>query len=716
MTLILPFEQITAESTQQGGGKAVALAELQRLGYQIPVSLVISTSAYRRYLVETGLDAQILMELGRKDFQQMRWEELWDAALRIRNLFLTTPLPATLKDQLTDALATSFADRPLVIRSSAPGEDSSQSSFAGLHDSFVNICGRNEQLLAIRKVWASLWSDRALLYRQELKLAVENSSMAVLIQELIDGEKSGVAFSSSPSESSQLAIEAVHGLNQGLVDGSVEPDYWALDRNSLEIVDFRPAGKKKKLAPGASGLQLVPVTKAEQEQPVLTDNEVASVAQTALDLEESFSSPQDIEWTWTTDKKLILLQARPITTARQEEDPRSWYFNLHRSLENLQQLKTRIETEIMPGMEAEAASMAAIDLQSLTDQQLADEINRRREVQSSWEEAYRNDCIPMAHGIRLFGEYYNDALQPAEPFEFMELLRGAELRAVARNRKLIDLATTLRANPEFSKPLVEQLHGLAEEIGLPVALAKKLLLELARKPVTATRESNRELEKNYLEHFPAAMRQQATEILAVGRASYRLRDDDNISLERINREQKRAERVAEQRLRGRDAACLRSALTTAGNQTGLSSPPLHAEKSELGDFRARQLQGQPASPGLATAAARVIHIPEDLADFQAGEILVCDAIDPAMTFVVPLAAGIVERRGGMLIHGAIIAREYGIPCVSGIAAAADIIRTGDQLTIDGYLGLIFFPSSSGKLSLAGQTPAIRKELDDIAES
>ena len=119
-------------------------------------------------------------------------------------------------------------------------------------------------------------------------------------------------------------------------------------------------------------------------------------------------------------------------------------------------------------------------------------------------------------------------------------------------------------------------------------------------------------------------------------------------------------------------------------------------------------------PGIATASARVVRSKGDLSAFQPGEILVCDAIDPAMTFVVPLAAGIVERRGGMLIHGAIIARVYGILCVSGISAA-DIIISSEFLTIDSDLGLVFFPSSSGKLTASAQQNTLRKELDDAEE-
>ncbi|HEX5643827.1 MAG TPA: PEP-utilizing enzyme, partial [Thermoleophilia bacterium] len=104
--------------------------------------------------------------------------------------------------------------------------------------------------------------------------------------------------------------------------------------------------------------------------------------------------------------------------------------------------------------------------------------------------------------------------------------------------------------------------------------------------------------------------------------------------------------------------------------------------------QARQIVGQPAGPGLAVGPARVVRTREDLAAFADGEILVCDAIGPEMTFIVPLAAGIVERRGGMLIHGAIIAREYGLPCVTGVPRAAELIRTGDRVTVDGYLGIV----------------------------
>jgi phosphohistidine swiveling domain-containing protein len=102
----------------------------------------------------------------------------------------------------------------------------------------------------------------------------------------------------------------------------------------------------------------------------------------------------------------------------------------------------------------------------------------------------------------------------------------------------------------------------------------------------------------------------------------------------------------------------------------------------------RQLVGQPAAPGLATGRVRRVRGAADLPRFHAREVLVCDAIQPTMTHLVPLAAAVVERRGGMLIHGAIIARELGIPCVNGIADAAEILTDGDLVTVDGHLGIV----------------------------
>jgi pyruvate,water dikinase len=201
-----------------------------------------------------------------------------------------------------------------------------------------------------------------------------------------------------------------------------------------------------------------------------------------------------------------------------------------------------------------------------------------------------------------------------------------------------------------------------------------------------------------------ARRDEALDVIETGRVSWKLRDDDNLLVARLESQLLRALDVAAGRLRmvGRlssevrpnDAhvepmvAALRQpsggAVTLefsaeARNAQSACTPPGESP---------RQLIGQPASPGVATGAVRCIHGRADLGKFRRGEVLVCDAIQPTMTHLVPLASAIVERRGGMLIHGAIIARELGIPCVNGVRRAAEILNNGDLVTVDGHLGIV----------------------------
>jgi len=186
--------------------------------------------------------------------------------LRIRNLFLSAPLPVSLERELRAGLGPFAAGTPAVVRSTAPGEDSGATSFAGIHESYVNVCGIDAILRHIRLVWASLWSDRALLYRRELGLDISGSRMAVLVQALVHGERSGVAFGRNPANRSQLVVESVHGLNQGLVDGTVEPDRWFVARDSGRIVAHHAVKRERAVVPTPAGTATAPLTPGRRQR------------------------------------------------------------------------------------------------------------------------------------------------------------------------------------------------------------------------------------------------------------------------------------------------------------------------------------------------------------------------------------------------------------------------------------------------------------------
>jgi phosphohistidine swiveling domain-containing protein len=712
--------ELTAPDLPRAGGKAVALGRLARGGLTIPDGLCVTTGAYDRYLDETGLRQRLPLLLERKAFGEMRWEELWDLGLRVRNLFLVTPLPEALAAELTAALSGRFAGVPVTVRSSAPAEDSAAASFAGLHDTFVNVLGPPAILDRLRLVWASLWSDRALLYRQELGLDPRSSAMAVIIQELVVGECSGVAFSRCPGRERLAVIETVWGLNQGLVDGDVAPDRLLLDRRTGSVVETQSPRRERACRPAGSGVALQALSAHERVNPPLSAGQAGLVWGALRQAEALFDTPQDMEWT-LRGRRLFVLQSRPITTAAEtgKGGERGWYLSLHRSFAALKELRRVIEEEWLPATTGLAAQLKAVDLTILGDAELAAAIGERRDALAAAEASYRELCIPMAHGIRLFGEVYNDRLRPADPFAFLQLLSGdGGLLAVQRNRALAELAAGLRKEPG---QLAALRRGEAPTGAVAAALADftgrfgelswavgsdrpgmggmlALLLEMASPPAADKPLRSPADEAVFLAAFAPDEQGYALELLEIGRASYRLRDNDNLAIGQLTACLEAARAEAAARLAVRDVPVLAGLVAPARGRVPRRIAPAVAGTSRRAvagmRLSARQLVGQPAGPGLVSGLARVIRQPADLAAFRSGEILVCDAVDPNMTFVVPLAAGIVERRGGMLIHGAIIAREYGLPCVTGVPEAVSLIATGDRLTVDGFLGVVIIAKGS----------------------
>ena len=722
MNLTIPVTQVETEHRDRVGGKAFSLAVMTRIGLSVPPALCVTTDAYNHYSTVTGLRERILLELNRKSFQEMRWEEMWDSSLRIRNMFLNTPIPADLTLSLKQAMEGPFQNQSVVVRSSAPGEDSSKASFAGLHESYVNVRGVESILEHIRLVWASLWSDGALLYRQELGLDVARSTMAVVVQEIVVGEKSGVIFGKSPNDDSQAMVEAVHGLNAGLVDGVIEPDRWLLSRETGEILSHTPALREQWVVPGPEGTRVETLPFEKTEIPPLARHEISRLFKFAIVTEKEFDTPQDMEWT-VKGSQFYILQSRPITTATatSPEDKRPWYLTLRRSFENLKALREKIEGERVPAMIEEAQHLSKQDLSGLSDSQLADEIDRRVNIHGRWVGVYWAEFIPFAHGMRLFGQVYNDTVRPTDPYEFMDLLGTTKLASLERNRKLEEMASMMRSNPPLADtlrkgvwdsdtPFVRALDTFTETFGdLSCSLKGgaecvrgketmvKLLLEMVDHPPAKEKVQPKEgeaLTAKFLSHFENDQREFANELLDLGRASYRMRDDDNIYLGRVETQMQAAIDEGHRRLRiqGRatsDALDTADVIEALKNPTHVPKPQPATERTEtVPRLKARQILGQPAGPGIARGKARVILNPSNLFDFKSGEILVVDAIDPNMTFIVPISAGIVERRGGMLIHGAIIAREYGLPCVTGVPNATSSIHTGDEVTVDGYLGIV----------------------------
>ncbi|MFZ5828664.1 MAG: PEP/pyruvate-binding domain-containing protein [Planctomycetota bacterium] len=734
---VIPLAEVDRSHESLVGGKAARLGTLAKAGQPVPPGFCVATGAYELFVAESRLEGLIRMELERKRFEDMRWEEIWDAALRIRSAFLAHTIPAAVAAAVKNGLGAYPVETAWAVRSSSPGEDSADRSFAGLHESYLGIVGYRAVLDAIQWVWASLWSDAAMLYRKELSLDPAKSRMAVLVQAMRAEEVSGVAFGYDPRQlSGEIAIvEAVPGLCSGLVDGQVDPDRWHVSRSDGTIVDWHP-GSRNEL-----------VTRS----PLLDDQDLGHLLRVLSGVESLFAWPPDIEWTGRRER-FTLLQARPITTlVSASDDKRAWYLTLRPGMARLRKLRTRVAEDLIPALEAEGGRFAAEDLETLSDEQLAKAIEARLDSFQSWTRTYWDEFIPFAHGVRQLAVYYNDAVRPQDPYEFVGLLQGEDLLATRRNSTLRSLADRLRQNAPLRDALHRACHStpagaanwqeavstevrtteagdefLAEfqralESSLDLAygstrlaerpdLILQSVLEMARslgagdphgvKPEEETRET---LRQRLLTAVGPDRKGEALETLEIGRLSWRLRDNDNLLLARVESQLLRAIDLAAVRLKsvrrlaheakvtveaaGRIIAALRDRF--AGEVVLPEEPKtVQVAKSARPYGTPRQLIGQPAAPGIETGRVRCIRSGEDLGRFQAGEVLVCDGIQPTITHLVPLAAAIVERRGGMLIHGAIIARELGIPCVNGIPGVVGFLNDGDLVTVDGFLGIV----------------------------
>jgi pyruvate,water dikinase len=300
------------------------------------------------------------------------------------------------------------------------------------------------------------------------------------------------------------------------------------------------------------------------------------------------------------------------------------------------------------------------------------------------------------------------------------------MASIERNSMLMDLASIIRKDKQLAKGLKQgnyasldvefttRINEFIEKFGdlscavtggkncvLGTGPLYRLLLEMAKYPAQTNghrkKNSIKRSIRKYLDHFEADQKTWAKELLDLARNSYQLRDDDNIYLGRIEAQLLAAVQEAKKRLESRTggptAKVLRHVLEEVDfgteSQSGVPMEQIAGDR-----LQARQLTGQPAGPGISKGKARVIRNHADLSNFKHGEVLVCDAVDPNITFVVPLATAVVERRGGMLIHGAIIAREYGLPCITGVPDATGLIQTGDNITVDGYLGIVTIGDTS----------------------
>ncbi len=320
----LPFAEINGDMVDWVGGKCANLGELtSRVGAPVPRGFAITTRAYYAFMEHDGLMGEIRKRLREVDPQDP--ESVLDVAEDIQTLFAAATVPPDLADALHDACNTAFgppgtenADAPLrlAVRSSALSEDS-HVSFAGQYLSVLNV-PRDGVVDAWKRVVASLFMPQAIVYRLHQGITLDASAMAVACMEMVDSVAAGVLFTRHPVDllSDAMVINAAWGLGAAVVDGEMEPDTWLFSREDApHPVSRHIVCKTHRLMPGEDGrLREEDVPAAQREAPCLTDAQAAELARIGMRVEAHYGVPQDVEWALDPAGRLLLLQARPLTT------------------------------------------------------------------------------------------------------------------------------------------------------------------------------------------------------------------------------------------------------------------------------------------------------------------------------------------------------------------------------------------------------------------
>ncbi|HJE58369.1 MAG TPA: phosphoenolpyruvate synthase [Nocardiopsis listeri] len=334
--LVAPLDAFGAADLETVGGKAANLGELIRAGLPVPRGFVITTHAYAAVAQGAGSAGPPTGPAEDGD---------GPTPADLRSALMAAEVPEDLREAITDSYRGLGVDVPVAVRSSATAEDLPGAAFAGQQDTYLNVVGTEAVLDAVRRCWASLWTDRAVAYRRERAIDQDRLGIAVVVQEMVDSEVAGVMFTADPvsGERDRIVVDAGAGLGEAVVSGAVTPDHYLLSRLG-ELLEWTPGLGETVIRPVAGGGvrregtgTTVGATDPVREEALLTREQLTILAAHAGTVTEHFGRPQDIEWAlW--DGRFRIVQARPMTALPPPSVP----------LNRRQRLQAAILTEYLP--------------------------------------------------------------------------------------------------------------------------------------------------------------------------------------------------------------------------------------------------------------------------------------------------------------------------------------------------------------------------------
>lgn len=654
------FSELSKNNADIAGGKGASLGEMLNAGIPVPDGFVVLSTTFDEFIKETELEVDIEGILDQVDHKAVHTVD--EASAKIQEIISNAKMPKPIADAVVASFNT-LGSEFVAVRSSATAEDGAEHAWAGQLESYLNTT-KEDLLEKVQKCWASLFTPRAIFYRFEKGLHQTHISVAVVVQKMVNSEKSGIAFSVHPvtEDQNQLIIEAGLGLGEAIVSGSVTPDSYVVEKDSRHIIECVANHQNRALyRKVGGGNEWKDLDTEEAEQRVLSEKEILELSEIIITVENNYGFPCDIEWAFENGK-FYIVQSRPITTLKNTALPNTknedlvmlskWCSREYSLLQIVQYCQLILENKEKTGYHMDHElffynskikmievwhSLPEMDGLFKSISVLARDPAFVKEAITDFNQAL-NELIPYFEGskktenISEFTDLYNLFFRFYRGNSYVWILPLLDFLSEIDRKAAMDCReATEKYSSARDAVLVNNLKILFPSFG---DLVKFLLPEEVFSKV-----------------------------------------DNSALLEELKK-------------RSLGFIYYRDQLYPSGElENFFHSHGLLMEQYDMGD-NPNEIQGAIAQKGLARGRVALVFTAADLDKVKEGDILVSPMTRPEFLPTMQRALAFVTDEGGITCHAAIVARELNKPCIIGTKFATQVLQDGDEVEVDADKGIV----------------------------
>lgn len=675
-TLIKNINQISRADTKIAGGKGASLGEMTQTGIPVPKGFAILTNAFDKFLQKTNLNVEIDAALDEVDIKEAHTIE--NASEKIQAMILSKKIPEDIKTKILKFYK-KLDCKFVAVRSSATSEDSASASWAGQLDSFLNTVEKT-LLENIKKCWASLFTPRAIFYSFEKKLNKDKISVAVIVQEMVESEKSGIAFSVHPitEDKNQIIIEAGFGLGEAIVSGSITPDSYIVDKREFLILDINVNEQTKGLYKKSKGGNEWKELGNKGKKQILSKKEIVELSKLVVKIENHYDFPCDIEWA-KEKGKFYIVQSRQITALKPSkiEDKK-------REISQTELYKNQISlTEWLKNIEHKN-----------TDE-LREEDNEKRErlrvlnkiIDLPFDKPTQFKAIELVKKTKAVIDFVKKHKEESCALRLIPITKGVQ------KLRMRGMTVETVLNEWFPKQKIDPENYRAEFLSNPTQNNWATIFVINNKGVFGeiVRDGHFVLTQGFYNKTRPVT-------FYYDWKKWKLEPKDKEAQEHlkvlINKLKVSGEKEGEiKKIIDADFAKghLAGYFETVDTEFGIEYIDYSAKLGRLFGKEetkpvAGELKGQIFGKGKISGRVRIVD--DSKVTFEKGDVLVCEMTTPAHIELMKKAAAIITNQGGILSHAAIVAREMNKICVVGTGNATNILNDGDFVEVNANQGVV----------------------------